>query len=253
MDNVSDDGTYEFLQDNAKKYNILSVMRTDRNEDRLTIESDLRQTLFDEALKHSGNILCLDTDEYFDGTLTKEQLEVLLNEKKDTLFHALWIQYTGVNKVRVDGPWRTNWMDRVGSYSKRATFRRLQMHAEHLPVPSNQLWIQMPNLFVSHLQWIDKKQVGLKQYYYKILDYVNKNRFGADTVPPQEYDKSISNFVWGEEEFPFPLKVRENIYSDQPIENNHKYKYIIENVPKYNIPNLNDWGMGFHYAWKTNK
>jgi len=253
MDNVSDDGTYEFLLENSSKYNILSVMRTDRDDDKLTIESTIRQRLFDEALKHSGNIVCLDTDEYFDGTMSKEQLESLMTEKKDTLFHSLWIQYTSPTRVRVDGPWRINWMDRIGSYSKKATFRHLQLHAEHLPVPENQLWIQFPHLFVAHIQWLDKKQVGLKQYYYKILDYVNRTRFGADTVKPQEYDKSVNNFLWNEEEFPFPLKIRNNIYESQPIEKNHKYKYIVENVPKFGIPNLNDWGLGIHDAWRKNE
>lgn len=246
MDNVSDDGTYEFLMDNAKRYNILSVIRTDRNDEKLTIESNLRQNLFDEAIKHSGNIVCLDTDEYLDGQMTKTELLDVMNSHKDTLFHSLWIQYTGVNSIRVDGPWRVNWMDRVGSYSQRATFRHLQMHAEHLPVPKNQLWIQMPHLFVSHMQWLDKDQIALKQYYYKILDYVNRTRFGTDTVKPEEYDRSVNNFNWQQENFSFPLRIRPDIYKTQKIQDNHKYKYIRENVPKYNIPNLNDWGRGIH-------
>ena len=177
--------------------------------------------------------------------MTKEQLESLLETHKDTLFHSLWIQYLNENEVRVDGPWRVNWMDRVGSYSKRATFRHLQMHAEHLPVPTNQLWINMPNLFVAHLAWIDKRAVALKQYYWKVVDYVNRTKFGTKTIDCSEYDRSVNNFNWQAESFPFPLKVRNDIYN-QPLESNYKYQFIKENVAKFNIPNLNDWGMGIH-------
>jgi hypothetical protein len=241
----STDGTYEFLLENQSKYNILSVIQTSKPVDRADIESDDRQRLFDEALKFSGKIVCLDTDEYLDGTMTKEQLESLLETHKDTLFHSLWIQYLNENEVRVDGPWRVNWMDRVGSYSKRATFRHLQMHSEHLPVPANQLWINMPNLFISHLAWIDKRAVALKQYYWKIVDYVNRTKFGTKTIDCSEYDRSVNNFNWQAESFPFPLRVRKDIYN-QPLESNYKYQFIKENVAKFNIPNLNDWGMGIH-------
>jgi len=242
---ASTDGTYEFLKENQSKYNILSDIQSDRSGDRVDIESDDRQRLYDEALKFSGKIVCLDTDEYLDGNMTKEQLESLLDTHKDTLFHSLWIQYLNENEVRVDGPWRVNWMDRVGSYSNRAKFRHLQMHSEHLPVPDNQLWINMPNLFVAHLAWVDKRAVALKQYYWKIVDYVNRTKFGTKTIDCREYDRSVNNFNWKAESFPFPLKVRTDIYN-QPLEKNYKYQFIKENVAKFNIPNLNDWGMGIH-------
>ena len=35
-------------------------------------------------------------------------------------------------------------------------------------------------------------------------------------------------------------------YNQQKLSENYKYKFIKENVQKYNIPNLNDWGMGIH-------
>lgn len=246
MDDNSTDGTYEFLMENKQKYNILSVLKTNRNDKELQIESNIRQRLYDEAMNHSGKIVCLDTDEYIDGNLTKTQLEELLDKHPDTLFHSLWIQYTGKNEVRVDGPWRINWMDRIGSYTKKWTFRNLQMHSEHLPVPSNQLWVQMPHIFISHVAWIDKKAVALKQYYWKIVDFINNKEFGTKTLQPIEYDRSVSNFNWTCEPFPFPLKVRPDIYQTQNIEENYKFKFIRENVQKYNIPNLNDWGMGIH-------
>ena len=240
------DGTSEFLRENAVKYNILSVLETDRSSDKLDIESNDRQRLYDEALKFSGKIVCLDTDEYIDGAMNKEQLSALMDAHKDTLFHSLWIQYLNQSEVRVDGAWRINWMDRIGSYSERATFRHLQMHSEHLPVPANQLWVNMPNLFIAHIAWVDKKAVALKQYYWKIVDYVNRTKFQAKTIDCTEYDRSVSNFNWQAEPFPFPLKVRPDIYSTQSIENNYKYQFIKESIVKYNIPNLNDWGMGIH-------
>jgi glycosyltransferase involved in cell wall biosynthesis len=246
MDDGSTDGTYEFLKENAEKYNILSVIKSGRSPDSLAVESNMRQTLFDEALRHSGNIVCLDTDEYIDGQMTKDELEKLMESNKDTLFHSLWIQYLDQNNVRVDGPWRVNWMDRIGSYSQRAVFRNLQMHAEHLPVPKNQLWVNMPHLFIAHIAWVDKKAVALKQYYWKVFDYVNRTKFGIDTLKPTEYDRSVNNFNWQPEQFPFPLRVRTDIYQIQNENSNYKKQFIKESVTKYNIPNLNDWGMGIH-------
>jgi hypothetical protein len=46
--------------------------------------------------------------------------------------------------------------------------------------------------------------------------------------------------------FDFPLKVPYNVYENHNVEESFKYKSIKENVQKYNIPNLNDWGMGIH-------
>ena len=246
MDDGSTDGTYEFLTENASKYNILSVIKSNREEGSLVIESKMRQNLYDEALKHSGKIVCLDTDEYIDGSLTKDQLERLMDENKDTLFHSLWIQYLDEKSIRVDEPWRINWMDRIGSYSSRATFRNLQMHAEHLPVPKNQLWVNMPHLFISHIAWVDKKAVALKQYYWKVFDYVNRTKFGIETLNPTEYDRSVNNFNWQAEHFPFPLRARTDIYQTQNENSNYKKQFIKESVEKYSIPNLNDWGMGIH-------
>jgi hypothetical protein len=64
MDDCSIDGTYEFLTENAIKFNILKVIRVDRVDgEELPIESEYRQQLYDEALKHSHKIICLDCDE----------------------------------------------------------------------------------------------------------------------------------------------------------------------------------------------
>ena len=242
----SDDGTLEFLEENKDKYNILSVLTTGVTENAPPIESEIRQRLFDEAFKHSGNIICLDTDEYLDGTLTKEQLEIILDANKDTLIHAQWIQYTNINEIRVDGPWGFNFKDRIGSYSKPTKFKSAQMHSEHLPVPEKQGTIDASRIFIAHLQWLDKKAVAIKQYYWKIVDYVNRTQFGVDTIPASAYDASVNNFNWQCKTFDFPLKVSYDVYSKQPLENNYKYNYIKTSVKKFNIPNLNDWNMGIH-------
>lgn len=241
----SNDGTYEYLLENKEKFNILSILQIER-DGQLIIESDVRQKLFDEALKYSGNILCLDTDEYLDGDLSKEQLEQILNERKNTLFHLQWIQYTGKNQIRIDGPWGMNYKDRLGSYDHRAMFKYAQMHSEHMPRPGNELIIPIPHLFIAHLQWLDKKIVAVKQYFWKITDYVNYKEFGIDVTPASAYDASVNNFEWKYSDFKYELKINPNIYSFCNLKNNYKYKFIKENIKKYNIPNLNDWGMDIH-------
>lgn len=245
----STDGTYEYLRENSSRYNILKVMKVEKSSDSLEIESNNRQVLFDEAYKHSKYLLCLDTDEYLDGTVNKQQLDELLSSHYDCLLEMLWIQYTGKNTIRVDGPWASAWApDRLGSYDKRPMFKQKSMHSEHMPYDNNKKRMRLSpqHMFISHLQWIDKKAVATKQYYWKIFDYVNRKKFNANTIDSREYDVSVANFVWEEMNFPFELKVSPDIYQTRKIENDYKYQYIKENVAKYNIPNLNDWGMGIH-------
>lgn len=245
----STDGTYEFLLENKDKYNILSVIIKDVADGVLEIESDDRQRMYDEALKFSGDIICLDTDEYLDGTMTKVQLQEILNTHRDTLLDLRWVQYTNANQIRVDGPWKEVWSpDRVGAYDSKANFRFAQMHSQHMPYLSNQkhFRIGLPHLFIAHLQWLDKRTVGIKQYYWKVIDYVNRARYNAKTIQPSEYDVSVNNFVWKYEPFPFPLRIATDVYKDQNTLENYKFRYIRDSVDKYNIPNLNDWGMGIH-------
>ena len=246
FDDNSEDGTYDFLMDNREKYNILSVLKNDQPSDQVKMESTERQKLFDEAFKHSGNIICLDSDEYLDGLITKEQLEDALENNKDTLLYCQWIQYTGKNQVRIDGPWRNNIKDRIGSYSEKSQFKSAQMHSEHLPHPGKHGVINAPVLFIAHLQWLDKLTVAVKQYFWKIEDYVNHLKFSVDITPASAYDESVSNFDWEYADIEFPLKVDENVYKKHDLENSYKYQYIRESIENYNIPNLNDWGMGIH-------
>jgi hypothetical protein len=246
MDDCSTDGTYEYLMDNKDDLNIIDVLQTEYPGQPTNMESVVRQRLFDAAFDVTGNVVCLDTDEYFDGHATKDMLEQGLESSKDTLFHAPWIQYTDTNKIRVDGPWGHNFKDRIGSYGTRGIFGDASMHSEHLPVPKNQAMINMPTLFIAHLQWLDKKTVAVKQYYWKIVDYVNKIEHGVDIIPASAYDASVNNFEWDYADFDFPLKVSSDIYDLHDIEDSFKYKFIKESIEKYNIPNLNDWGMGIH-------
>lgn len=250
LDDQSTDGTYEFLLENSSKYNIICVLRTEQKADEISFfESTSRQQMFDEAIKHSNKIICLDADEYLDGNLSKEELLRLLNDNPDTLFYSKWIQYTGKNEIRVDGKWKVHWVDRFASYSGKAVYKHKQTHGEHLPIPSKQVSIDYPHLFVSHLAWLpNKRSLGVKQYHYKIWDYVNKLEHGVDIINPVEYDYSVNNFNWTCVAFPFPLQVPLDVYSviDKNIENSLQYQYIKENVKKYSIPNLNDWGMEIH-------
>jgi hypothetical protein len=246
LDDRSTDGTSEFLKENKEKYNILSVLGNELTDDELSIESNERQKLFDEGFKYSGNIICLDTDEYLDGTMSKQDLETVLNNNKDTLFHAQWIQYTDKNQIRVDGPWRHNLKDRIGSYRNKVSFKNAQMHSEHLPVPAKQAIIPAPAIFIAHLQWLNKNAVAIKQYFWKITDYVNRVKFNANTVSASAYDASVNNFNWEYADIAFPLKVDPCIYSKQNATDNYKYKFIKDKIKEFNIPNLNDWGMGIH-------
>jgi hypothetical protein len=246
MDDDSTDGTYEYLMENKYKFNILNVLKTQQIKDNLWIESNTRQALYDEAFQYSGNIICLDSDEYLDGNITKQQLEQILETYKDTLIYLDWIQYTDQNKIRVDDKWRDHIADRIGSYSNRTAFKNAQMHSEHLPHPGKAIKISPPLLFVAHLQWLDKKTVAVKQYFWKVMDYVNTAKFGVKTTDPKEYDKSVNDFNWEYKVFDFPLKVAYNVYDKHDIENSYKFKFIKQNIKEYNIPNLNDWGMGIH-------
>lgn len=246
LDDCSDDGTSEFLQEYKDEYNILSVVKTEGPGAATYAESNGRQKLFDEALKHSGNIICMDSDEYLDGTMQKDELENLLESNPDILIYLKWIQYTGKDTIRVDGPWRENFKDRVGSYTKPTKFRDATMHAEHMPHPGKVAAIGLPNLFIAHLQWLDKPTVAVKQYYWKIVDYVNNKKYGIETTPASAYDASVANFEWEYEDFPFSLKVNPEIYSTQNLQGSYKYKFIKENIKEYDIPNLNDWGMEIH-------
>ena len=241
----STDGTYEFLEENKEKYNILSILKITR-KDELLIETDMRQLLFDEGFKFSKKIICLDTDEYLDGNMSKEELNYILDNNQDTIFHLNWIQYVDKNKIRIDGPWLNNHKDRIGSYKNRAIFAKIQSHSTHLPFTANHLLFQQDELFISHLQWLDKKTVAVKQYFWKITDYVNNLKYNVDIVGSSAYDTSVNNFEWQITNFNFNLKVDENIYSKLEEKNNYKLQFIKEQTQKYNIPNLGDWGMNIY-------
>ena len=249
------DGTLEYLEENKKKYNILSILQSGVDEDDITtqIESNIRQRLYDEAFKYSRKIICLDTDEYLDGTLTKGQLEEILENNKDTLIHLQWIQYTDTHQIRVDGPWGYNLKDRIASYAVRGEFKTAQMHSEHLPVPSKQGSINIPYLFIAHLQWLDKPTVAVKQYFWKITDYIVNKKFGVQTTSASAYDASVNNFNWEYKEIEFPLKIDHRIYETNDIMSSYKYKFIQDNISKHNIPNLNDWGMNIHIENNNNE
>jgi len=242
----STDGTYEYLMENKEKFNIINILFTGWIDTKLSSESAKRQEVYDEAFKHSGKIICLDTDEYLDGTITKLELEEILDNNKDTLIHLQWIQYTNKNQIRTDGPWKYNLKDRLASYSTRGIFKPIQMHAEHLPVPIKQGVMNASALFIAHLQWLDKPTVAVKQYYWKITDYITRNVHNTKTIPLEAYDASVNNFNWTYEPYDIPLKVDPKIYDKNDIKTSYKFKFIKENIEKYNIPNLNDWGMDIH-------
>ena len=118
IDDRTTDDTIKYLEQVKVQYNILEILHlnlTDNNK-KYPIETDIRQLLFDTAKKYSNKIICLDADEYLDGNLTKAELESLLDNSPNTLYHLKWVQYTSCNTVRIDGPWGNNFKDRIGNY-----------------------------------------------------------------------------------------------------------------------------------------
>jgi hypothetical protein len=243
----SSDDTVEFLTQNKEKYNILNIItRKDNIVEELKMESNVRQQLFDEALKYSNKIICMDSDEYLESDLTKEQLEGILDNEVDTKFYLEWVQYTSKDTIRVDGTWRQNFTDRIAKYKQRSLFPTRQMHSLHLPPTTESKSIPRNVMYIAHLQWLDKRRVGVKQYFWKVTDYVNKLLHNADVVGAEAYDHSVNNFQWQYEYAPRELKIRADIFSTQDMKQNDRLMFIKKYTRLYNIPNLGDWGMGIH-------
>lgn len=242
---TTNDGTTEYLNSVKLEYNILEIIENWTNDDEeLKVETNQRQLLFDTAYKYSNKIICLDADEYLDGNLTKSELEQILEENKDSIFYLQWMQYTSVNTIRTDGPWKTNFKDRIGSYYKMCKFNKAYMHSTHLPIPDSQLHLNPEQLFIAHLPWLNKKYAAIKQYYWKVLDYINNKKFGVDVAGNSAYDSSINNFNWEEEYIMYPLKINPWHFDDISTYNNYRIPFIKEQTKKHNIPNLGDWGFG---------
>lgn len=236
------DGTIEYLNQVKDEFNVLEILTAVKSDNKLHIETDDRQLLFDTGRKYSNKIICLDADEYLDGQMSKDELESFLDNNPDTLINLAWIQYTGIDTIRVDGPWGNNFKDRVGTYDRYCSFIKIQMHSEHLPRPSRAISLPFNVLFISHLQWINKQYVAIKQYYWKVFDYVNNKKYDIRTVGNSAYDASVNNFNWSEIQFKYPLKINPIIFDNMSIKNNYRLDYIKEETIKHNIPNLGDWG-----------
>lgn len=244
LDKNTDD-TKDYLESVKAKYNILEILEINTPESELPIESNERQWLFDTAQKYSNKIICLDADEYFDGEMSKEELSTALDNNPDTLFLLQWIQYTSVNTIRVDGPWKYNLKDRIGMYIHNNKFAPAQMHSQHLPAASNQIVLPREKLFIAHLQWLNKTYVAIKQYFWKVEDYVNNTLHNAHVAGNSAYDASVNDFNW-EEEYTFTtLKVRPWIFEQFATYNNYRLSVIKDRIQKYNIPDLGSWGYDF--------
>ena len=259
VDSRTKDDTREFLFSKKQEYNILEIIEHDwAAYDPVQTEASGRQRLFDAAYKHSNKIICLDSDEYLDGLATKEQFEEVMNKNVDTVFLFHWEQFVNKNQIRIDGVWRDPYHDRAGCYSYNAQFDKVFNHSSHLPKDKQrgsikQIHIDPKHLFIAHLQWLDKKWVGIKQYYWKVWDYVNHLERNVPIINVREYDVSVNNFNWHCVDFHTPLKVDEQIFQKQNIKDNTKLHYIVEQTNKYDIPNLGDWGLGIYEYCKQNK
>lgn len=237
------DQTREYLDSVREKYNILEIIEFNQSDDKLDVETDSRQMLFDAAMKYSNKIICLDADEYLDGTINKQQLESLLDSEKGVVYHLQWIQYTSKNSIRTDGPWKVNFKDRIGSYNGPAKFDWAQMHSSHLPLLNNQKVIHSDYLFIAHLQWLSKIHVAVKQYYWKTIDYVNNKKYNVHVAGTAAYDASVNDFNWESNWFSHSLKVDPEVFNKINILESYKYKEIKRLSEKHDVPNLNDWGL----------
>lgn len=239
------DGTLEYINIVKDQYNILEVIEHNPKEDALVVETEIRQQLFDTAYKYSNKIICLDADEYLDGQMTKKELEDLLDQSPNTLYHLQWMQYTGCNTIRIDGPWKTNFKDRVATYNSIHKFNWKQNHSDHLPIPENQKVISPKKLFIAHLSWVDKTYSAIKQYYWKVWDYCNKINHGVEVINIADYDHSVNDFNWEEEYTYYPLRISPYVVSKKVRANNYKLDYINSKTKQYNIPDLGSWGYDF--------
>jgi len=244
LDSNTDD-TEIYLNEVKSKYNILEVLTHTESDTDVKIETNIRQLLFDTAKKYSNNIICLDADEYLDGTMSKDELLHIMESNPNTVFNLKWIQYTSVNTIRVDGPWKDNWKDRIGNYVDSYQFQRAQTHSTHLPIPEKQLMINPAQLFIAHLQWLDKTYVAIKQYYWKVVDYVNHKKYNVDIVGYVAYDASVNDFNWTEEYTYDLLKINPVLFENIAIRNNYRLTYIKEQTKLHNIPNLGNWNFDF--------
>lgn len=243
LDKNTDD-TINYLNSVKEEYNILEVLTSDENV-QLSVETDIRQRLFDAARKYSNKIICLDADEYLDGTLDKNALNTLLEQNPDTVFYLKWVQYTSINTIRVDGPWRENYKDRIGMYVSDCKFAYAQTHSTHLPIPQKQMSVSPEELFVAHLQWMNKTYVAVKQYYWKVQDYVNNKLHHISVAGNTAYDESVNNFDW-EEEYTFQLlKVSPWLFDEIATHDNYRIPIIQDYTKQYNIPDLGSWGYDF--------
>jgi hypothetical protein len=247
----STDETESYLESVAGEFNILKVLKVD-DGDMCPIETDKRQLLFDEARKYTNKIICLDADEYLDGSMSKDELSDMLEINPDTTFHLNWIQYTSINTVRVDGPWQVNFKDRIGNFTNSSKFVTTQMHSTHLPTtPTNKL-VDRDKLFIAHLHWLNKTYAAIKQYYWKVEDYINNKNFGINTVGNQAYDNSVNNFEWEEEYTSDLLKVSPWVIDEITLNSNYRIPILKSRIKQYNIPDLGSWGYDFLNIENTN-
>jgi len=93
---------------------------------------------------------------------------------------------------------------------------------------------------------MDKRRVGVKQYFWKVHDYITRTVHGGETYPPSAYDASVNGFNWVYENFPYPVKIDESVFTKVNLKDDSRLKFIVEHTNRLNIPNLGDWGMGIH-------
>ena len=100
VDTGSTDGTVDYLKDNGYKYKIYTESEN---------EVDQRNYVLDFAREEGADwVMTLDCDEVMDETMTKEDLEYLINPPDPTVFGYVFRFanfWRGRELVRIDGPW----------------------------------------------------------------------------------------------------------------------------------------------------
>jgi len=88
MIDTNTDETVSYLNSVKDEFNILEVLEYEKDENSVAIETNEKQILFDAAFKYSNKLIYLDADEYLDGNMTKNEVEILLDNNPDTLLMA---------------------------------------------------------------------------------------------------------------------------------------------------------------------
>ena len=229
-DELLNDELYNYLVQNKEKFNILDIIRPSTSQK--TILDNIDHILFKSGLKYTNNILVLDSNEYIDGNISKDELNEIFKKNNNSKIYIKSLQYTSCNTIRTNIPWRDTFKIKAIIFNEESSINIIDNFDKAIIDPEK--------LFIVNLACLDKHRAAIDTYYKKIQNWLlNKN--GQNTVPLSDYDTVMSNFIWEEEYVLYPLKLKSDFEIYDNILLTQKQSFILDNIIKYNIPNLNNW------------